>query len=113
MKPGCRLTVGRRARGWAGGLLAACTGVLLSACGAEAPADDATSEGAPDAVVGDAAPTLGPVDGRELPGADLERVAVGDVAPDFQLMSYRGDVLTLSENHGEREVLLVFYRGHW
>lgn len=58
-------------------------------------------------------PTLGPVDGFDLPGADLDRVSIGDAAPDFSLVSYRGDILTLSENWGEREILLVFYRGHW
>lgn len=56
---------------------------------------------------------LGPVDGHDLPGTDLERIAIGDVAPDFTLETYRGDRLTLSENRGQREILLVFYRGAW
>lgn len=56
---------------------------------------------------------LGPVDGHDLPGSDLERIAIGDVAPDFTLETYRGDRLTLSENRGQREILLVFYRGAW
>lgn len=56
---------------------------------------------------------LGPVDGRELPPADTGRVAVGDAAPDFALESYEGPVVRLSDFRGEREVILVFYRGHW
>ena len=56
---------------------------------------------------------LGPVDGRDLPGVDLERVQVGDVAPDFSLVSLAGPVVTLSEFRGTRNVILVFYRGWW
>lgn len=57
--------------------------------------------------------TLGPVDGRDLPGTDLDRVQVGDVAPDFSLVSLAGPVVTLSSFRGERNVVLVFYRGYW
>ena len=57
--------------------------------------------------------TLGPVDGRELPGTDLERVQAGDPAPDFSLVSLAGPVVTLSDFRGERNVILVFYRGWW
>jgi hypothetical protein len=56
---------------------------------------------------------LGPLDGRDLAPTDTGRVAVGDAAPDFRLASYEGPVVQLSEFEGEREVLLVFYRGHW
>jgi hypothetical protein len=56
---------------------------------------------------------LGPVDGHDLPASDLERVAVGDVAPDFSLRTLEGDTLTLSDFRGRQNVLLVFYRGHW
>ena len=58
-------------------------------------------------------PRLGPYDGMDLPGVDTGRVAVGDVAPDFSLMSYAGTVTTLSDFRGEKNVVLVFYRGHW
>lgn len=95
------------------GLIVACTVVALSACGTEAPADGMRTDLETDSVDGTASRMLGPVDGRDLPGADLGRVAVGDPAPDFSLMSYRGDVLTLSDHRGERDILLVFYRGHW
>jgi len=55
---------------------------------------------------------LGPADGEDLPATDLERVAVGTVAPDFTLESYSGKTVTLSDYRGQ-EVILVFYRGHW
>jgi len=57
--------------------------------------------------------TLGPVDGRELPGVDLERIQVGDPAPDFSLASLAGPVVTLSQFRGQKNVILVFYRGYW
>ena len=59
------------------------------------------------------APTLGPVDGRDLPGTDLDRVQVGDGAPDFSLVSLAGPIVTLSDFRGEKNVILVFYRGYW
>ena len=56
---------------------------------------------------------LGPHDGLELPGVDSGRVAVGDVAPDFSLLSYAGTVTTLSDFRRDKNVVLVFYRGYW
>jgi hypothetical protein len=56
---------------------------------------------------------LGPKDGEDLPRTELDRVRVGDLAPDFSLLSYSGDVITLSDYRGNRNVVLVFYRGHW
>ena len=58
-------------------------------------------------------PRLGPYDGVDLVGVDTGRVAVGDVAPDFSLMSYAGTATTLSDFRGDKNVVLVFYRGHW
>ena len=58
-------------------------------------------------------PRLGPHDGLDLPGIDTGRVAVGDIAPDFSLMSYAGTVTTLSDFRGEKNVVLQFYRGYW
>jgi hypothetical protein len=55
---------------------------------------------------------LGPVDGRSLSPYDLERVTAGDLAPDFRLADERGEVHQLSQYRG-RNVVLVFYRGHW
>ncbi len=58
-------------------------------------------------------PRLGPHDGLDLPGVDTGRVAVGDVAPDFSLVSYAGTVTTLSDFRGDKNVVLAFYRGYW
>ena len=58
-------------------------------------------------------PRLGPHDGLDLLGIDTGRVAVGDVAPDFSLMTYAGTVTTLSDYRGEKNIILVFYRGYW
>jgi hypothetical protein len=59
------------------------------------------------------APQLGPADGQGLPPTEIERVAVGDPAPDFTLVTLVGDTLTLSDFRGKKDVILVFYRGHW
>ncbi len=56
---------------------------------------------------------LGPHDGHDLSGLDTGRVAVGDIAPDFSLVSYAGPVTTLSDFRGDKTVILQFYRGHW
>ena len=58
-------------------------------------------------------PTLGPKDGAGLPPTDLERVARGKTAPDFTLESKDGAQVTLSSFRGRKNVVLVFYRGHW
>ena len=56
---------------------------------------------------------LGPVDGRDLHGVDLERIQVGQSAPDFTLASLSGPPVTLSEFRRDKNVVLVFYRGKW
>ena len=56
---------------------------------------------------------LGPVDGLDLSPADTGRVMVGDMAPDFSLGSLSDGVVTLSALQGHKDVVLVFYRGHW
>jgi hypothetical protein len=58
-------------------------------------------------------PALGPKDGLGLPPTDLERVKVGSLAPDFTLESKDGAVVTLSSFRSRKDVILVFYRGHW
>lgn len=90
--------------------VAACGGAEQEAAPWGTAADALESAGAREAP---AAPVLGPADGRDLPGTDLGRIVLGDAAPDFTLATYRGDTLTLSENRGAREILLVFYRGAW
>jgi len=59
------------------------------------------------------APQLGPKDPTKLPPTDTSRVAVGAEAPDFTLESLAGPPVTLSQFRGKRNVVLVFYRGHW
>lgn len=56
---------------------------------------------------------LGPKDGAGLLPTDLSRVAVGSPAPDFSLESKDGVTVTLSSFRGRKDVVLVFYRGHW
>jgi len=56
---------------------------------------------------------LGPKDGLDLPPTDTGRVKVGDVAPDFSLRSLAGPTIALSDYRGAKNVVLVFYRGHW
>jgi cytochrome oxidase Cu insertion factor (SCO1/SenC/PrrC family) len=62
---------------------------------------------------GQVATTYGPKDGTGLPPTDLTRVAVGAPAPDFTLESKDGAAVTLSSFRGRKDVVLVFYRGHW
>ena len=57
--------------------------------------------------------TLGPVDGLDLPPTDLDRVSVGTLAPDFTLRTITGETFSLSALRGAKNVVLVFYRGHW
>ncbi len=59
------------------------------------------------------AQAIGPVDGRDLQPTAIERVAVGTVAPDFTLPQYDGGNVTLSQFRGNKNVVLVFYRGFW
>lgn len=56
---------------------------------------------------------LGPRDGGNLKPTDLERVRVGETAPDFTLENLDGNRISLSEFRGKKNVILVFYRGQW
>jgi len=56
---------------------------------------------------------LGPKDGHKLPSQDLNRVKIGDAAPDFTLEDMDGKKISLSDFRGKKNVVLVFYRGHW
>lgn len=58
-------------------------------------------------------PALGPKHGRDLPPADLNRVQVGQPAPDFTLETAEGNPVMLSDFRERKRVVLVFYRGHW
>lgn len=56
---------------------------------------------------------LGPKDGADLAPTDLNRVRVGQTAPDFTLEGADGKAITLSSFQGKKSVVLVFYRGYW
>jgi cytochrome oxidase Cu insertion factor (SCO1/SenC/PrrC family) len=56
---------------------------------------------------------LGPKDGANLAPMDLDRIKVGQPAPDFTLEDIDGKQVSLSEFHGKKSVVLVFYRGQW
>lgn len=58
------------------------------------------------------AQVFGPIDGADLPPTDLERVQVGQAAPDFRLPDRKGRAHALSDYRGKK-VVLVFYRGYW
>lgn len=57
--------------------------------------------------------SLGPKDGFDLAPADLNRVKVGDPAPDFTLEDADSRPVTLSQYRDNETVLLIFYRGYW
>ncbi len=56
---------------------------------------------------------FGPKDGADLKPTDLERIKVGDKAPDFILENMDGKRISLSGFAGKKSAVLVFYRGHW
>jgi len=56
---------------------------------------------------------LGPKDGAHLKPTDIQRVKAGDRAPDFILEDIDGKKISLSDFRGKKNVVLVFYRGHW
>ena len=56
---------------------------------------------------------LGPKDGADLAPTDLNRIKVGQPAPDFTLEDVDGKALALSSFQDKKSVVLVFYRGYW
>jgi len=56
---------------------------------------------------------LGPKDGADLAPTDLNRIRVGQPAPDFTLEDPEGKAVTLSSFQDKKSVVLVFYRGYW
>jgi peroxiredoxin len=53
------------------------------------------------------------MDGADLAPTDLNRVKVGQSAPDFTLEAADGKSINLSDFRGKKTVVLVFYRGYW
>ena len=89
---------------WRLGVALLVGGVVTTGCAAQEEQEEMIEE---------APLVLGPVDGHDLPGVDLERIQTGQMAPDFTLESLGGPWVTLSRFRGEKNVVLVFYRGHW
>jgi cytochrome oxidase Cu insertion factor (SCO1/SenC/PrrC family) len=58
-------------------------------------------------------PQLGSLDGEGLPPTDIDRVQVGQVAPDFRLVDEQGTIHQLSQYRGKKNIVLVVYRGYW
>ena len=56
---------------------------------------------------------LGPKDGADLSPTDLNRIKVGQPAPDFSLEDASGKTIALPEFRDKKTVVLVFYRGYW
>jgi len=56
---------------------------------------------------------LGPLDGQGLTPYQVDRVRVGEMAPDFRLADENGTVYQLSQFRGQKNVVLVVYRGYW
>lgn len=56
---------------------------------------------------------LGPKDGAGMPPTDLERIKIGEKAPDFTLEDMNGKKVSLSDYRAKKRLVLVFYRGHW
>ena len=56
---------------------------------------------------------VGPKDGANLAPTDLERIKVGQPAPDFTLENIDRKQVSLSKFRGKKSVVLVFYRGQW
>ena len=52
-------------------------------------------------------------DGAKQAPTDLERVKVGQPAPDFTLEDSDGKNVSLADYRDKKNVVLVFYRGHW
>ena len=55
----------------------------------------------------------GPKDQVQQSATDLDRVKVGQPAPDFTLEDADGKNVSLADYRGKKNVVLVFYRGHW
>lgn len=56
---------------------------------------------------------LGPKEPVTQPPTDIDRVKVGQPAPDFTLEDSDGKAITLSDFRAKKSLVLVFYRGYW
>ena len=65
------------------------------------------------AITSPALAQLGPKEGANLAATEIDRVKVGQPAPDFTLEDVDATQITLSDFRGKKSVVLVFYRGQW
>ena len=56
---------------------------------------------------------LGPKDPVGGSATELDRIKIGQAAPDFALENVEGKPINLSDFRGKKAVVLVFYRGYW
>jgi hypothetical protein len=63
--------------------------------------------------LGEAVSKWSTVNASELQATDLERIQIGKAIPDFSLESVDGNWIKLSSYQNRKNVILVFYRGHW
>ena len=56
---------------------------------------------------------LGPKDPTSGGATELDRIKVGQAAPDFALENVEGQTVNLSDFRNKEAVVLVFYRGYW
>lgn len=59
------------------------------------------------------APSVADPSYEPAPAQKAERVKVGDQALDFTLESLEGETYRLSDLEGEKQVILIFFRGAW
>lgn len=57
--------------------------------------------------------TVAPASGSSTSAQQAERVEVGDQAIDFTMQSIDGETYRLSDLRGERNAILIFFRGTW
>jgi len=59
--------------------------------------------------------TLSPAVAASKSGAPMaaERVAVGDTAIDFTMQSIDGETYRLSDLRGDKNAIIIFFRGTW
>jgi cytochrome oxidase Cu insertion factor (SCO1/SenC/PrrC family) len=81
------------------------TGILLTAAAIVGPAAVLDAGAGSNAV--------DPRHGNPEAGAVQAAVEVGSEAPDINLESIDGDSLRLSDLEGDKNVILVFFRGTW
>jgi len=56
---------------------------------------------------------LGPNEPTRSSATQLDRIKIGQTAPEFALENVEGQTVQLSKFHGKKAVVLVFYRGYW